>query len=738
MKNSRRNNMQKLLTEREEFLVIAMTGRVGSGCTEAADILASDIDDLITMSPNQYEYDCDKRILLNYAKSHWLPFEVIKVRTIITIFLLGNMRDFAVEILNLGIKEGIGDLRDDKEVLNDLVKAVKRDLWNKIRDVYEEESFDTVKDILVKNRGNAEDWKKFGEELTLIKSALYGKGIDYKELYKKCEDLLKKNKIFSDMYKENLYQIQYTERNNYLRNVNRCVDIFSALIAYIWFGAHSDDVYNVWSILNGINTKLDADSNFEKFVFVHDIMPSVATVIHTKLCEIRHDIFTLFYQRYGNCIRRYGKIICNGEGCVKEGHDIFEIPRKINYFIKTLRHPFSKKVSRPERIVIDAIKNPFEAFYLKERYSAFYLLAISADEEIRVERLEKFPQKKLDRTQIHLIDWNEYSPIGYEILAKYKRNPRGLSDDKVLFAQKVSGENGHNKEVTFDWVRKEAYENLTYQFILQDVENCIQIADVFISNRSIEYNQNDQLKWDILRNVCLMLYPGLVQPTPIERCMQIAFSAKANSGCISRQVGAVVTDAEYNILSIGWNDVPCGDISCSRKDLGELCRSYKDKPYTEYVCNTYTKYELEDEDFIQRAKNRYEEISKSQEELCGLPMRYCFKDVNSDVREPMKSRAMHGEEKALAMCGSECEGGYLFTTSSPCEMCAKNAKHHKIKKIYYIEPYPDLSEDQYSNSGDISNRAKHILFTGAVGRAYTQMYTPLMQYKDVMANLRDD
>ena len=93
---------------------------------------------------------------------------------------------------------------------------------------------------------------------------------------------------------------------------------------------------------------------------------------------------------------------------------------------------------------------------------------------------------------------------------------------------------------------------------------------------------------------------------------------------------------------------------------------------------------------------------------------------------------MHGEEKALATCGKECENGFLFTTSSPCEMCSKNAKNHKIKCIYYIEPYPGISEDQYSRSGDKENVAKHILFTGAIGRAYTQMYTPIMPHKDIL------
>ena len=68
-------------------------------------------------------------------------------------------------------------------------------------------------------------------------------------------------------------------------------------------------------------------------------------------------------------------------------------------------------------------------------------------------------------------------------------------------------------------------------------------------------------------------------------------------------------------------------------------------------------------------------------------------------------------------------------------MCSKNAKNHKIKYIYYIEPYPGISEAQYSCSGDLNNRAEHILFCGAIGRAYSQMYTPIMPHKDILAHL---
>lgn len=148
----------------------------------------------------------------------------------------------------------------------------------------------------------------------------------------------------------------------------------------------------------------------------------------------------------------------------------------------------------------------------------------------------------------------------------------------------------------------------------------------------------------------------------------------------------------------------------------------------------YTKYELEDVDFREKVKNVKYHHPNLRKLLRGLPYRYCFKDFHdtNNRPNPMRSRAMHGEEKALSICGDSCQGGYLFTTSSPCEMCSKNAKNHKIKKIFYIELYPGISETQYSCSGDPDNIAQHILFTGAIGRAYMQMYTPILPQKDLL------
>lgn len=793
METTKRNNIVKILAEREEFLVIGLTGRVGSGCSEAANIFCSDIQalQLPQFAPGDRGFhdddQRDKRIITEYYNNHWLPFDIIQVRTIITTFLLDNIDGFIKELLE--VTKRSTESEDIKAERTAITSAIKRKLTENRIAALKGIPFRTVKDLL---RGKAYN----GFNTSAAENATIGQTIcpnisglttgqlpssdleangdkksddlkqdsldmytTWKQLIQDLQDIkehpdtpshedidVNLNSIFKYLCQTYLSKIPYNERHQCCDIINRVIYACSAVAAEKYFSDKDDDIWNeLGQTNNQIMEKTSAPTlSFSHFNFVHDIMPAISAVIHEKLSSNGASNFTELYQKYGNCIRQLGRIEFDKnklETDLKEigqqttpTHDIFSIPRKINQFIKVLRHPFSRDFSRPTRVVIDSIKNNFEATYLRERYSAFYLFSISADEPIRINRLMENRSKRLNLKQINFIDWNEYSSIGKDIYDQFKKEHKGeeqsdetrelntaLSQEERDFINRITETGG----VFADLVREQAYQNGTHQFILQDVKSCIESADVFISNNSPIDDTSRALKWEIVRNICLILYPGLVQPTPIERCMQIAFTAKANSGCLSRQVGAVVTDADYRILSIGWNDVPCGDISCSRKNLIDLCKGED--------ISAYSHYELNNKQFRKRLP-ACEKIIKPEVEvcLCGLPLRYCFKDIHISEKNPMRSRAMHAEEKAMGICGKDCEDGNLFTTSSPCEMCSKKAKNHKIKNIYYIEPYPGISEDQYSRSGDPENIAKHILFTGAIGRAYTQMYTPIMPQKDIL------
>lgn len=268
--------------------------------------------------------------------------------------------------------------------------------------------------------------------------------------------------------------------------------------------------------------------------------------------------------------------------------------------------------------------------------------------------------------------------------------------------------------------------------IFQNIEGCLQDADIFINNET-DNGQYILLKKKIIRYVSLIMNPGLVLPTPVERCMQIAYAAKLNSGCISRQVGAVITDAEYHLLSIGWNQQPEDQLPCSYRDLCSLYYHWSPIAYSDFECDSQEQLQ--------------EKIEKPVTELlshpeCPLNIQgklpaYCFKDLYNSItgsNNQVHPRALHGEETALLNLGQRsAKGGNLFTTSSPCELCAKKAKYLGIRKIYYIEPYAGLSFKHVLNIGPSESRPQMLLFTGAVGRAYTQLYTPLIPQKDELA-----
>ncbi|WP_235652631.1 hypothetical protein [Pseudomonas amygdali] len=51
-----------------------------------------------------------------------------------------------------------------------------------------------------------------------------------------------------------------------------------------------------------------------------------------------------------------------------------------------------------------------------------------------------------------------------------------------------------------------------------------------------------------------------------------------------------------------------------------------------------------------------------------------------------------------------------------------------IKKIFFIDPYPGIATDHVISVG--IDRPVLELFRGAVGRAFYQLYQPVMPYKD--------
>ncbi|KOO11259.1 deoxycytidylate deaminase, partial [Vibrio xuii] len=106
----------------------------------------------------------------------------------------------------------------------------------------------------------------------------------------------------------------------------------------------------------------------------------------------------------------------------------------------------------------------------------------------------------------------------------------------------------------------------------------------------------------------------------MERVMQVAYTMKMKSGCISRQVGAVVTDKNNSIKSVGWNDVAKGQVPCSMRSLNGVIE--------EFDPLTYSNYERNNQKFRTRANEqliKIREINAKNQVFDGHNLSYCFK-----------------------------------------------------------------------------------------------------------------
>ena len=384
-------------------------------------------------------------------------------------------------------------------------------------------------------------------------------------------------------------------------------------------------------------------------------------------------IYTKLLQKIGDNIRASGQAF--SEEIAPE--NILNISQRVNMLIKILRRRNLKEKKRV-LVVIDAFRNPYEATFFKDRYSAFYLFSVNTTD---IERRQRLVQKGLTYDDILELDEREYP----------SRN------------------------------------NTINDFFQIDIEKTIELADVHISNLDSESKSYANTKRQIIRYVSLIMHPGLVPPTPVERCMQIAYDSKLNSGCISRQVGAAITDQNYNLITNGWNCAPSNQIPCSLRSLLSLVRDDKEDILG------MSEYERTNSKFRSFIRGKVSNIDFSP--LDGRNCSYCFKDAYNafkDQKNQVYTRSIHAEEmaflQAARISGAPVQGGYLFTTASPCELCSKKACHTGISKIYYIDQYPGISYEHILNCGE--NIPQMILFSGAIGRAYTQLYTQILPYKD--------
>lgn len=555
---------------KQNFLIIGLTGRTGSGCTTASSEMMKTFKDFSPPKPDGVNTE-DKRkykIVYNYSVYRWRKFIRIQVRDIITSFILLEPYDSFLKYM-----------------------------------------FD---------RSNSVDIVQLMAFVEIIKP-------EYDEFQQKRTAL-------KEMKESNTDEIKLKQETAY------------------------------------------------KFYF--EELPAFSESFKQRLNSLGNGSYTRLYQQIGDNIRSSGKPFVK---TYSAGNN-FSLALRVDRLIKILKS-VNGRVGKDVFVVIDAMRNPFEADFFKERYTNFFLISINTPNHDRINRLQKFD---FTETQIKDLDQKEY--------------PKSLSDEK--------------------------------RFISQDIQRCIEVADIHINNPTEGIEDFNTLKRQLLYYITLIMHPGLVPPSKDERCMQIAYTAKLNSGCISRQVGAVITDPDYSIKAVGWNSTATGQVSCLLRNIKSLL-NHEDK-------SSYSLYELNNAKFREKAKELYGPALKRLDTLNikGYNISFCFKDIQNCVDEQknqVHTRALHAEENSFLQItkygGQGVKNGILYSTASPCELCSKKAVQLGISRIVYIDPYPGIAKDHLLSYGNGAPLVE--LYHGAIGTAYHRLYQPVLPYKDELSILLD-
>lgn len=251
----------------------------------------------------------------------------------------------------------------------------------------------------------------------------------------------------------------------------------------------------------------------------------------------------------------------------------------------------------------------------------------------------------------------------------------------------------------------------------QTIKETYHQADIFIDC----INSPQEIDRKLTRILDLVLGAKIITPTTNETAMYTAFTAALNSACLSRQVGAAVTDRDGYLLGVGWNDVPRFDGSVYREHHSpdNRCHAFGTKCYND-----------EQKGLI--AADIAERLEKE-----GLILPAKVKKVEAVVRDARIkhliefSRAVHAEMLALLNAGrsvgTRMQGGKIYVTTYPCHACARHIIAAGIHEIYYIEPYRkslaiNLHQDALTENPNEPNKVKLIPFEGVSPSRYADFF----------------
>ncbi|MFM2292437.1 MAG: hypothetical protein RIS29_2250, partial [Bacteroidota bacterium] len=282
-------------------------------------------------------------------------------------------------------------------------------------------------------------------------------------------------------------------------------------------------------------------------------------------------------------------------------------------------------------------------------------------------------------------------------------------------------------------ISTDEYENNSFG---QNVRNTFAEGDFFIR---VSNENKDKVNLKIERLLHLIFESDIITPTPDENAMYVAKSAAGNSACLSRQVGASITDNIGNVVSKGWNDVPKygGNLYQEGNIQDDRCK------FRGYCSNDKQKINIVESivDSIVR-DNELNIAFKNEDNSINMVMLKRFSDKlrSSKIKDLIEfSRSVHAEMHAIIsgsqLSGSKMVGGKLFCTTYPCHNCARHIIVAGINEIYYIEPYIkslciELHNDAITEDENEDGKVKILMYDGVAPRKYLTFFSKRGERKD--------
>ncbi len=260
----------------------------------------------------------------------------------------------------------------------------------------------------------------------------------------------------------------------------------------------------------------------------------------------------------------------------------------------------------------------------------------------------------------------------------------------------------------------------------QTVRDTFPNADCFIR---VDTDTDSQINSRVERFLHLILGTKVITPTPFETAMYFAASAAGNSACLSRQVGAALTDSSGEVISVGWNDVP--------KAGGTL---YMAEPKTDPNSdNDQRCWNLKGGVCFNDDEKRFiSDLLVTDLVAAGVvtegnrAMALKMVSNNNKLKNLIEfSRSVHAEMHAIInageLVGGRARDGKMFITTYPCHACARHIVAAGVMEVYYIEPYrkslaTKLHTDAITEDESEKSKVRILPYDGIAPARYMKLF----------------